>query len=272
MARDAKPEAMRRLLFVGFLVAASLAPEAAHSAAAPDLSLFAYRQQTGSHLPARLHLQDEDDRSVRLETISPGLPMILVLGYFHCPNLCGLVREDLLSAVGATGLQAGSDYSLVVLSIDPDETAADAAGAKARDVAAYPLSGAGSAWHYLTGSAASVQSVADAVGLRDRLDPQTRQFIHPAGIVFVTADGVISSYLLGLGYTPADVRSAVYRAGAGDIAAAGSPVLLICFHFDPATGRYTLAIEKLLRLAAVLTAATIAGTMLLLFRRERTRT
>jgi protein SCO1/2 len=253
---------MRRWLLIGLLVVAGAAP--------PDLSLFAYRQQAGSRLPLQSLLREADDRPVRVGELSHGLPLILVLGYFHCPNLCGLTRQDLFSALGATGLQAGRDYALALVSIDPGETARDASAARAQDLAdngATP----GASLQYLTGSAGDVQAVADAVGFRDRLDPQTKQFIHPAGIVFATPNGVVSSYLLGLGYTPTDIRTALYRAGAGGIAEAGSPVLLICFHFDPTTGRYTLAIEKLLRLAAVLTVVTVAGTMALLFRRERRR-
>jgi protein SCO1/2 len=58
----------------------------------------------------------------------------------------------------------------------------------------------------------------------------------------------------------------------GSVAAAALPVLLLCYHFDPATGRYTLAILKLLRLAGVTTALTVAGTLFLAFRRDRGRT
>ena len=64
------------------------------------------------------------------------------------------------------------------------------------------------------------------------------------------------------------MRSAVERAAPEDIAAAGSPLLLICFHFDPTTGRYSLEVLKVLRLAGILTVLTIAGMLFLLYRRE----
>ena len=207
---------------------------------------------------------------MHLDALSHGTPLILVLGYFHCPNLCGLAREDLFRALGFTGLQAGRDYALAVLSIDPSETMADARAARIQDLSAYGLPASEGSWHYLTGSATEIQAVADAVGFRDRLDQKTKQFVHPAGLVFVTSAGTISSYLLGVGYTPSDISSAVHVASVGGIAAAVSPVLLLCFHFDPSTGRYTLEIMKLLRLAAAMTTVVIAGTLFLLFRRERT--
>ena len=113
----------------------------------------------------------------------------------------------------------------------------------------------------------SYRRSATSIGFRDRPDLETKQFVHPAGIVFVTSNGIISSYLLGVGYKPLDVRSAILRAGAGKIADGGVPVLLLCFHFNPTTGRYTLEIMKLLRLAAFLTVVTIAATVCFLLRR-----
>jgi protein SCO1/2 len=269
--RTAGEAAMKRLFLFAMLLTAGLIPGLGHGAAAPDPGLFSYRQHNGSRLPSGSVFQDSDDSVVHLDKLSPGMPLILVLGYFHCPNLCGLAREDLFEALHSTALQAGRDYALALLSIDPAETTADARAAKMQDVAAYGLPGPENSWHYLTGSAGEIQPVADAVGFRDQLDQSTKQFIHPAGIVFVTAAGTVSSYLLGIGYTPTDVRSAIERAGAGQIVEAASPVLLLCFHFDPTTGRYTLEIMKLLRLTAVLTVATVAGTLFLLFRRERNR-
>lgn len=271
MADNAGKAAMKRLLFLSLLTAASLTQSPAWSAGLPDPTSLAYRQQLGARLPMQQIFHDADGRPVRLGGLPHGLTTILVLAYFRCPNLCGIVRADLFHALGAAELEGGRDYELVVLSIDPSETSADAASAKTRDLSAFALPGAAKSWHYLTGSAKDVQAVADAVGFRDQLDQDTKQFIHPAGIVFVTPSGNVSSYLLGVGYTPVDVRSAVERADAGAIAAVASPVLLLCFHFDPVSGRYTLDIIKLFRLAGLLSVGVIAGMLFLLFRGEGSR-
>lgn len=263
---------MKGLFLFGTLLAAVLTPTAASaSAVPPDPAFFAYRQRSGTRLPVQAIFRDANGREMRLGDLAQGLPMVLALTYYHCPNLCGFVRADLFRALRAANLRAGRDYALAVLSIDPTETSSDAKTAEIRDAAAFAASGVGGAWHYLTGSQSDVQAVADAVGFRDRLDRETKQFVHPAGIVFVTSSGIVSSYLLGLGYTATDVRSAVQRADAGTIAAAASPVLLLCFHFDPTTGRYTLAIVKLLRLAGLLMVVVIVGMLFLLFRREGNR-
>jgi protein SCO1/2 len=257
-------------LRIAILLALSL-PVLTAAAPPPDLGEFAYRQRLGNQLPLDTAFRDETGRTTTLRNFLGGKPTVLALVYFHCPNLCGIVRTDLFDALARSGMAAGRDYTLIALSIDPSETVADAQEAKEDDLSRYPLQGGQQASHFLTGSAGSVQAIANAVGFRDRFDPGLKQFLHPAGIVFTTASGVVSSYLLGVGYEPGNVRLGVTRANLGSIATAALPVLLLCFHYDPQTGRYTLAIVKLLRLAGLITVVTIAGTLFLAFRRERGR-
>ncbi len=229
---------------------------------------FAYHPRPGARVPVQLTFRDSDGALRVLESTTQGVPLILVPAYFNCPNLCPVVRASLFGALRSTELRAGRDYTVAVLSIDPRESTDDAKSAKARDVAAFDLPGASEHWHYLTGAAENIRAVLDVVGFRDRPDPRSRQFLHPAGVVVLTAKGVVSSYLLGVGYTPAQVRAAVERAAAGDLAAVGSPLLLLCFHFDETTGRYSLEVMRLVRLAAIITVLTLAGVVYLLVRRR----
>lgn len=254
---------MRRALGLTMLLAVCV-----HAAASPavDPSSFAYLEHPGAQVPLDTALQDSEGRLRALGSSMRGLPLILVPGYFNCPNLCSVVRASLLGALRATGLRPGRDYTLAVLSIDPHESSADARQAKARDVESFDVPGSADYWNYWTGKPEQVRAINEAVGFRDRRDAHSGQFVHPAGIVFLTPKGVVSSYLLGVGYTPAQVRSAIERARTGELAARGSPLLLLCFHFDEATGRYSLEIMKLIRLAGLITVLTLAGIVLLLRR------
>lgn len=257
-----------RILMLGLLLAL---PRLALGATAPDLSGLAYEQRLGAQIPLAAPLRDEEGREVRLSDLIAGKPLILTLIYFHCPNICGVTRSSLFGALAASGMIPGRDYTLVALSIDPSETSTDASDAKAGELQRHSVNGAERHWHFVTGSPEALQAVESAVGFHDRFDPDLKQIIHPVGVVLATPAGVVSSYLLGVGYEPADLRLAVARAARGTIASAATPVLLLCFNYDPVTGRYTLAIVKLLRLFAVLTVATIAVTLWLAFRRERMR-
>ncbi|HEX3915158.1 MAG TPA: hypothetical protein VHW71_16785 [Steroidobacteraceae bacterium] len=245
--------------------------EAVHAAPSFDPSQLAYHERLGQRIPVDVGFQDADGRAVQLGRLARGLPLVLIPAYFRCTNLCGVVRASFFGALRSTGLRAGRDFALAVLSIDPSETGSDARAARAADAASFETVVAGRGGDYLTGSPSAIDAVMQAVGFRYRFDAGTRQFVHPAGVVFVTPDGVVSSYLLGVGFRPAQVRSALRRAAGGGIGPEDSPLLLLCFHFDEATGRYSLEVMKLVRLAAILTVIVIAGTLLLLRRRTGRR-
>jgi protein SCO1 len=232
----------------------------------PALDGIEFDQRAGARVPLETTLRTETGQSITLRSAMAGRPTILALGYYHCTTLCGVVRADLLNALSQSGLRAGTDYTLLVASIDPSETPAQAEAARAQENARYPLPGSAAGIDYLTGDAASLES---AVGFHARFDDLGKQFLHPAGLVFLTPGGTVSGYLLGVGYRPSDLRAGVMRAADGGIAAAPSPILLLCFHVDPATGRYTLEIMRVVRLSALLTLLTVGGTILLALRRER---
>ena len=246
------------------------------TARAEDPGDYAFVQSPGATVPAEAAFTEPDGRPLRLGDLFGRRPVILALGYFGCPTLCSVVRDDLMEALSHAGMRAGADYELAVVSIDPGETRADASSAAADDAARYPAAAGGGAaapggWHFLVGDAGSVAAVAGAVGFRSRYDVHLRQFLHPAGLVVLTPEGRVSGYLLGAGYHAGDLRAAVTAASSGGIAKAALPLLLICFHFDAATGRYSLAIMKVLRLAGIVTVLAVGGTLLLALRRERHR-
>ncbi len=230
-------------------------------AAPPDISGIEFDQRPGATVPLDAKFTDHAGHIVTLASLLNGKPSVLLLGYFHCPSLCGVVRDDALNALAHTGLATPGDYSVLDISIDPHEGPPDAAAARTDDLARYLVPGADTGWHFLTGD---TTPLAQAVGFRNRWDPNLRQFLHPTGMVILTPEGTVSSYALGVGYPAVELRGALLRARDGTVAAAASPVLLLCFHFDPSTGRYSLAILKILRLTAVLTVITIAGLLLVL--------
>jgi protein SCO1/2 len=234
-----------------------------HAQAATDFSAFAYDQRPGAQLPLTARFKDASGQEITLGQVLARRPTILALGYFHCPNLCGLVRNDLMLAL--SHLDATAKYSLIVLSIDPSETPFEASSAQQEDAIRFEPVMDG---HYLTGSAEAIRSVTDAVGFRAQFDAANKQFLHPAGLVFLTDTGVVSSYLLGLGYQPSDVGLGITRSANG-VTARALPILLLCFHYDPTTGRYTLAVLRVLQLGAAITVMVVGGTVMLALRRER---
>ena len=248
------------------LLAASLLLSAA---APPDTAGLGFTQRLGNHLPPNLPLLGSNGQPTTLGRLLDHKPTLLILGYFACPMLCGVVRDDALRALSASGLSLPRDYALLFLSIDPAEQSADAAQAKAADMARFPLPGAAAGWHYATADAATIERVESGVGYGSRYDPALKQFLHPAGLVVLTPDAVVSGYLLGVGYQPGALAQALRQARAGTIGQQAPFILLLCFHYDASTGRYSLAVLKVLRLMAGLTLVLLAVLLLALRLRRR---
>ncbi|MGJ0509793.1 MAG: SCO family protein [Methylocystis sp.] len=245
-----------------------LAPITSQDAAAQSAQL---RQRQGALMPLDAALRDEAGQTVTLGALTERAPALLLFGYFHCRKLCTPLRNDVIAALEASGLRPGQDYSLLVVSLDPEEAPIDAANAKAESRARFPASRAGASWRFLTGSRDEISRIADAAGVESVADPRSDSFTHPVSVIVLTRHGEISNYLPGFGLEAAALRLALTKAGAGEIAKPASLVALLCLDLDPATGRYSLAVLKLLRLLAggfALLGAGVCGRAL--FRERRT--
>ena len=261
---------MRRAAAFVALALAALAPAPSQTQAAfteKQLADLSFRQHPGSALPLDAALMDEDGRRVRFGDFFAGKPVILVLDYLHCRTLCGFVLGNLVRTAQRVRQDAGADFSVVALSIDPRETPADARAARAQYRLQQNQADA-AAWHFLTGGAAEVRGIADAVGFPYRYDEQADQFAHPAGFVVAAPNGTVARYVLGVDYAPLDLRLAVAEAGRGTISSPVNDLLLLCYCYDPATGRYGPAIGNALRVAGGL---TVLGIMAMVAHLMRTR-
>ncbi|RTL81017.1 MAG: SCO family protein [Hyphomicrobiales bacterium] len=256
---------MKRIVMIMALIVLAQ-PVAAQSA--PDIADAVFEQKLGSRLPGQQEFRDEAGRPLHLSDLLNGAPLALVLGYYRCPKLCDVLRAGLIRALADSGMAPGRDYVFVAISIDAADTDVTASQAKARDLENAGASELASHTHYLTGGRDAIQSVADAVGFASRPADKRRTIAHPVGAVFVSPTGVVSNYLLGVGFRPAETRLAVSRAASGEISPPASPILLLCFDFDASTGRYSVAIVKVLRLLSIATSVVIGSALLYAFRRK----
>jgi protein SCO1 len=210
---------------------------------AGDLSEFSFRPHPGERLPLAAEFVDEHGRQLLLGHFFTAKPVVLVLDYLRCRTLCGLTLQNLVAGLDALSLDAGRDFEVVVISIDPRDEPADVAAAKAKNLAAYHHTGAENGWHFLTGLQPAVQRVADSVGFPYRYEAALDQYIHPVGFVLASADGAISRYLLGLDVNPADLQTALADAARGRAVGLVTRLLLLCHADSSRLGRYGPAIE-----------------------------
>ncbi|MFZ0820515.1 MAG: SCO family protein [Candidatus Acidiferrales bacterium] len=227
-------------------------------------------QKLNSQIPLDLTFRDEQGKTVTLRQLMNGKPAILELVYYMCPMLCTEVLNGTLNSLKEIPLDIGKDFTVITVSIDPREKPDLANAKQTMYTGIYGRPGASQGWHFLTGDEPQIKQLAESVGYRYVYDPVSQQFAHAAGIMVLTPEGRISHYLFGIGYRPRDVRLALIEASSGKI---GSPlqdaVLLYCFHYDPATGKYGLVIGNILHIAGLLTVLLIAGGIIVMLRREK---
>jgi protein SCO1/2 len=226
-------------------------------------------QKLNTSIPLDLVFRDESNRPVALRTYFVGKPVVLALVYYKCRGLCGLTLSDMVRSLDQVDLKPAQDYNVVIASIDPAETPAVAAAAKARYRKLFSRPSFDAGWHFLTGDQDAVSKLASAVGFRYRWDNPTHQFVHAAGIMVATPEGKLARYFYGVQYTPTDLRLSLFEASAYKIGSPVDQILLFCCPYDPLTGKYTVAIFRVLKLAGGITLLCLAILVYFLVRSSK---
>ena len=226
-------------------------------------------QRLNQQVPLDLAFVDDHGQPVQLKQYFGSKPVILIMVYYQCPMLCTQVLNGFTGAMmGIRRFNIGREFDVVTVSIDPRDTAQDAAEAKARYLKRYRRPEAEQGWHFLTGKKDQIDALAQAVGFRYAWDPEVKQYAHASGIMLLTPQGRIAQYYYGIEYAPRDVQLGLVEASKGKIGSVVDQVLLYCYHYDPRQGRYGAAIFNILRLSALATVLVLGGFMLLMFRRD----
>ncbi len=228
-----------------------------------------FDQNLNEVLPLDVEFTDEHGRTVRIGDYFGKRPVVLSFVYYGCPMLCLQSLSSLAGTLGVLSEDPGEDFEVVSVSIDPRETPALALEKKAHYVERSGKPSIAEGWHYLTGTEASIKRLTKAAGFRYVWDESLQQFAHPAGIVVATPQGRVSRYLFGIDYGPRDLRLAVLDASEGTISSPLQKVLLYCYHYDLATGRYSLAIMRIVQVAGAATVFSLGTLIFVWTRRER---
>jgi protein SCO1/2 len=182
--------------------------------------------------------------------------------------LCTQVMNGISSSLRALPFEAGKDFDVVLVSFDPRDTPAAAAEKKRTHLDYWTTQNTAAGWHLLTGDEQTIARVTKAAGFTYQWDDLTQQFAHVSGILVVTPEGRLSRYFYGVEYSPKELRLALVESGQGHIGSVIDELLLYCYHYDPASGRYGVIVMNLIRAGGVLTVAFILGIMLLVKRRD----
>jgi protein SCO1/2 len=238
----------------------------------PDpLADVSFETRLNEQVPLDLQFRDETGQAIHLGNYFGDKPVILVLYYYRCRTLCGIVLNTFVETMYQLDFNIGDEFNVVTVSIDETETPALAAEKKAAFIKYYNRPGAAAGWHFLTGANEQIKRLADAVGFHYVYDAETDQFSHPVGIMVLTPQGRISNYFYGIDYPVSDVRLALVGAADSKIGTIVDKVLLLCYHYDPVTGKYGATIMTVMRLMGFLTVVAVGGYITIMLLRENGR-
>ena len=240
------------------------------AAAVPSaLQEVGFDQNLNQMLPLDAEFKDEHGRSIRIGEYFGRRPVVLAFVYYGCPMLCLQSLNSLASTLGVMAETPGDAFEVVSISIDPRETPSMALEKKRHYVERSGKPAIAGGWHYLTGTDENIKRMANAAGFRYVWDERTQQYAHPAGIVIATPRGNVSRYLFGIDYGPRDLRLAVLDASEGKVSSILAKALLYCYHYDLSTGRYSLAIMRVVQVGGAATVFSLGTLIFVWTRRER---
>jgi protein SCO1/2 len=225
-------------------------------------------QRLNQQVPLDLTFRDELGRTVSLSSFFHGKPVLLALVYYRCPMLCTQILNGVAGSLKAVSLDPGKDFEVVSVSFDPKDTYELAASKKQTYMRRFGRTNSANGFHFLTGDPSNIKALTDAVGFHYKYDAQTDQFAHASGIMILTPNGRMSRYFYGVEYAPRDVRLGLVEASQGKVGTLTDTILLFCYHYDAATGKYGAVAMNMVRLAGAAFFLLGAGWLLIAFRRD----
>lgn len=228
-------------------------------------------QKLGAQMPLDTEFRDEEGKTVKLGSYFGKRPVIVAFVYYECPMLCNQVLNGLTGSLKGVNLEAGKDFDVVAISFDESEynKAGLAKNKKAAYMERYNRPGTENGWHFLTGDRNAIAAATSAAGFGFEWDEKSNQFAHAAAVMVTTPSGVLSRYLYGIDYSPKDLKFAVIESGENKVGSAADQLLLYCFHYDPSTGKYGLAVLNLVRAGGLVTLLGLGAMGFVFWRRNK---
>jgi protein SCO1 len=229
-------------------------------------------QKLGETLPLETEFKDENGDLVKLGSyFGKGRPVVVAFVYYECPMLCNQVLNGLTGSLKGINFDAGKEFDVVAISFDAKEFDKPglAKNKKASYMERYGRPGTEKGWHFLTGTEESIRAVTNAAGFGFEWDEKSQQFAHAAAVIVATPEGKLSRYLYGIDYSPKDLKLAMMESAENKVGSPADQLLLYCFHYDPSTGKYGLAILNFVRLGGVATLLGLGAMGFVFWRRNK---
>ena len=195
-------------------------------------------KRLGQVLPLDLKFTDSQGRLVSLKNLI-NKPTVIDFVYYTCPGICTPLMMEVSDVIGKIKYEPGTDYDIICLSIDHNETTQMAADKKRAMFQFCSKEIPDSAWTFLTGDSISIYKLTSAAGfgfVKNELGYQ-----HQGVLIFVDKEGKIVQYLspsyvketAEFKILPSEFELAVEKASKGEITSTLTKVLQTCSRYIP---------------------------------------
>lgn len=195
-----------------------------------DTGKIGLDEKLGQYIPLDLTFKDEDGHPVSLRQLIH-TPTILALVYFHCPNVCSLLLQNLANVLNSLPAEPGRDYTTLSISFDETETPSLALERKEIYLKMMNRHFPATDWRFLTGDKENIRKLTDAVGFRFKRVKE--DFEHPVSLIILDHEGRVVRYMYGADPLTFDLKLALVEASQGKIGPAISKITRFCFSYDP---------------------------------------
>ncbi|MFQ3650594.1 MAG: SCO family protein [Gemmataceae bacterium] len=239
-----------------------------------------FQPRIGNIVSGDLSFVDDTGKPVTLNKYGNDRPIILVLAYYRCPQICGKTLSDLNKALRGIGTyDVGRNLDVVVVSFDPKEVPAQAADYKKQYVELYvgeskqPRPDAEKGFHFLTGQQEQIDQLMEETGFYAVWNPQKKDYAHVRAIMILSPQRKITHYFTEGDYSPLYMSQALNEALTGKSGSFIQNFLLMCYIYDPVQGKNSMLVLTIVKIGGILTIATLAGIWLgMWWRATRTTT
>jgi protein SCO1 len=237
-------------------------------------------QKLNERVPLDVPFMNERGEKTTLGQTLRGKPAVFLPVFFNCTGICTVELNKLMESLN--GMKRSTDwvgtrFDVIVFSIDPREDWKLAKQKEGAYLELYRPKGyeklppkAVEGFTFLTGSIENIRKVTDAIGFEYRIDRKTGDIVHPAALLVLTPQGMISRYFLSDTYPTRLLLDSIKDAGQEVIGDRDdAPFFLSCISLDPHTGEVTVNVMNTVKTGGVVTVIALIGALIFWERRGR---
>lgn len=258
------------MVFSSLAVAQGRMPAPEHSSDFnPEIVKINEDDYLGKTVPD-IKITDAAGKQMPLSSFS-GKPLLLLMIYYDCPNICPLLGEELADSLNQLGdLKAGKDYNVLVLSFNDQNGLADASvfREKVKEKTANPDV---NSWVFAIAQEQDVNAITESTGYRFFRSSEDGLFVHPNVFIFLSPERKITRYIFGTNPAPFDMRMAIMESmdGKAGKVPLSSLVTFACYKYDSESGGYVVNLPRLFGLAGVFMAALTGGLSAIVYKKKK---